>query len=358
LLALSIVIACLAGACARGEIDRIAEEYVALARAVERTETSLVERIAALHTRAVAVEERDDRRAFLLAQLAALERRARFRAGERTSIRDEAAALGIPVPAFNADGAARLRLALDRALGGTGPLAERLAQHQRGAALARAQLGEAVSRFVDECRSRTLIPRDVPDRGVEIRYAIDKRWPAFTTWAGDGRSLVEIRRDVAWPASALHVVVCHETYPGHHLQNLVWDDMRARRGWVEFSVVPPFTPHGAMAERLAIAGTTLALPRNRRDEVGRVLEDLAPLGLAIAVAIADGEVPRDEGLARLREEAVMPDASAFAAFVERERSMAVAYVVPVVGLRDWEHYLEILRSPALLAGADAATVAR
>ncbi|MGH9346035.1 MAG: hypothetical protein ACRD26_02105 [Vicinamibacterales bacterium] len=335
---------------AADSIDAAAEEYVALARGVERRDQRLTGRIAAAHDRVSRLEARDGRRAFLLAQLRALERRARFLSGARTSIREEAGALGLSPPPYDGSRAAALRAELDAVLPGQGLLVDRLAQHRQASALPRARLDAVSNRLVDECRARTPVPDDLLDAGVELRYVIDRPWPAFTSYRDDGRSTVEIRRDAAWFEADLRRVLCHETYPGHHLQNLVWDDLRDRRGWVELAVTPAFTPHGAMAERLAVAATDLAVPRAERPAVSRILDDLAPLALALAIATADGEIARDAGLRRLRDEVLMPDAGGFLAFVEENRSMAVAYVTPVPGVRDWQTYLALLRSPERLVG--------
>jgi hypothetical protein len=181
---------------------------------------------------------------------------------------------------------------------------------------------------------------------------IDTPWPAFASDAGGGRTLVEIRRDVAWRQEELRLVLCHETYPGHHVQHLVWRDLANRRGWVEFTVTPMFTPHAVMAERAAVTATSLAWPVATRPAVTRLLDTLAPLAAATAIDIVDGTLDRQAGIARLRDDLLMPNAPDFIAFVERYRSMALAYVTPLDDVHDWQSYVAFLRSPdRLVAGA-------
>lgn len=346
---LAVLVAC---SSPRPAIDGSAREYVRLARAGERHDAAFIEEIAAARQDLVGLQEIDGRRAFLLAQLAALERRARFLGGRQVSIRDEASALGLSVPAYDARHIDTLRRELDVALPGTGPLVARLAAHRRKHAVSRSQLESVAMRSVAECQARTPATSGVRDAGIELRYVIDRPWPAFTTYRDDGTSLVEIRRDVAWLEGDLLVVLCHETYPGHHLQNIVWDDLRRTRGWAEFAVMPPFTPHAVMAERAAIAATSLVVSAGSRLRVTRILEALAPLAAATAASIVDGEIDRATGVARLRDDLLMPDPDGFLAFVERYRSMAVAYVTPLPDVRDWPSYFRLLRSPArLVAGA-------
>jgi hypothetical protein len=113
-----------------------------------------------------------------------------------------------------------------------------------------------------------------------------------------------------------------------------------------------FTPHGVMAERAAVSATALVMPPGSRSAVARILDAFAPLALATAISIADDEMDRAKGLERLRDDLLMPDPEGFLAFVERYRSMAVAYVTPAPDVHDQQSYLALLRSPArLVAGA-------
>lgn len=329
----------------------MAAEYVRLARMENAHDANYLEAVRQLRTGVADLPPDEARRVFLLDQLAALERRARFLAGERTTIRDDAAALGMTVPAYDAARAVRLRADLETALPGRGTLLERLAAHRREHAVPRSGLERITTQAVEECRKRTPPLERIADGGVELRYVVDTPWPAFTTNRGNGKSVIELRRDVAWLEDDLLSVVCHETYPGHHVQNLVWDDLRASRGWEELAVTPMFTPHAVMAERAANAATALIVPSTERPPVSRALEEFAPLALATAVEIVDGQLDRSSGLARLRDDLLMPDPDGFVAFVEKYRVMAVAYVTPLPKLRDWNDYLALLRSPERLVGS-------
>jgi hypothetical protein len=346
---------CLAtlGACSVApapSLDTAASEYVRLAGAGDRSDSEFLEALTAARDGVAALEEHDGRRAFLLAQLAALERRARMLGGQAITIREEAAALGLPVPAYDAARAAGLREQLDKALAGPGALVARLAAHRQRHVVPRARLDRTAMQLVAECRAHTPAPGEIRDAGIELRYVLGQPWPAFTTYRGAGLSLVEIRRDVAWNEDDLRAVLCHETYPGHHVQHLVWDQLRETRGWVEFTVMPAFTPHALMAERAAVAATDLLWPRSDRPVVDRALGELAPLAAATAVEIVDGAIERTTGMARLRDDLLMPNADEFIAFVEQYRSMTLAYVTPAVGVHDWQSYLALLRTPERLVG--------
>lgn len=353
-----IVFACLAVAAGcRGStvatLDAAAAEYVRLAREDTRSDMEYRSALADLHRRVATVEEQHGRRAFLLAQLAALQRRARFAGGERVTIRAEAASLGMPIPRFDASRAAHLRAELDSGLPGSGTLSGRLAAYHQAHGIPRVQLDSTAKRLVADCRARTPPMPDLRDGGVELRYVVDQAWPAFAQYRGGGSSQVDVRRDLTWIEENLRMVLCHETYPGHHVQHLVWADLGAARGWVELTVIPRFTPHALMAERSAVTATRLFWPDQDRSRVERVLLDLAPLAAAVAVDVVDGTTDRTSGLASLRDELLMPNADEFLRFVEQYRSMSLAYITPAPEVNDWQSYLELLRSPErLVAGAE------
>lgn len=361
-----LVVSCGARCAPPGTIDELAQDYVLLALALDRHDPDFVDVVSPtgkfdwslneIVTRAARARERvrtangdDGRRVFLAAQLAAVERRARWRRGERDSIRQDALALGLKLPAFDAARVAALRADLERTIGGTGPLSQRLARAQRETAVPRSVLDETFRRAIDECRTRTARHLRVPESRLEVRYVIERPWLAYTTYEAGGRGIVEVRRDVPLSEEDLLGLACHEAYPGHHLQNLVWDkELFHERNWVEFSLTPLFTPHGIMAERAASAAGALALPEATRSPVRRFLDALAPHALAVAVAHVDGEIDRDTALRRLRDELLMPQPGQFLDFVARYRAYAAAYVAPDAPFRTWAEYESLLVSPEKL----------
>jgi hypothetical protein len=297
-------------------------------------------------------EIEEPRRAFIDAQLAAMERRMRLLRGEHTSIHEEAAAFGLPVPIYDKERVDDLRKQLDAALPGDSPLAERLARDRASHAIGRAHLQAAAERAAGQCRARTEKLGHTPRGRIDFRFVIDRPWAAVSLYDGDEASTVEIRRDAMFSEAQLLALVCHESWPGHHVQHLVWSDLARRRGWIELEVTPAFSPHGILAERAAVSATALAVPRAERPTIDRILDDLAYAALAVAIAHADGELSKTDAVERLRTTLLMPDPEAFLAFVARYRALAIAYVTPVPGVTDWQSYERLLTSPeAIVAGA-------
>jgi hypothetical protein len=204
-------------------------------------------------------------------------------------------------------------------------------------------------RAIDDCRERSMRHLRAPIGGIELRYVIERPWLAYTRYQGRRQSVIEVRRDALLSEEDLLELACHEGYPGHHLQNIVWSqELLDRRRWTEFSVTPLFTPHGIMAERAASAAAALAIPEAARSPVRRMLDALAPHALAVAVAHVDGDIDRDTALRRLRDELLMPQPEQFLDFVTRYRAYAAAYVAPDAPFRTWAEYQSLLVSPEKL----------
>jgi hypothetical protein len=254
---------------------------------------------------------------------------------------------------FNAELVAGIRSQLDRIIEGMEPLARRVARARQRAAVPRARLDAALRRAIDECRTRTKRHLDVPEGILDLRYVVDRPWLAYAMYEGGGRGTIEVRRDASLSEEDLWELACHETYPGHHFQNLVWDkELVQKRNWVEFSVTPLFTPHGVMAERAASAAAALAMPEAMRDPVRQLLDALGPQALAVAVGHLDGEIDRETAVHRLSDDLVMPQPEQFLDFVARYRAYAAAYVASDQPVGSWTEYYDLLVSPdKLVRGA-------
>jgi hypothetical protein len=297
-------------------------------------------------------EIEEPRRTFIDAQLAAVDRRVRLLRGQHTSIHEEAADFGLPIPMYDKARVDDVRRQLDAALPGDGPLVERLARDRTARAIGRARLQAAAEHAAAQCRARTE-RLGHPARGrIDFRFVIDRPWAGVSLYQGDESSIVEIRRDAMFSEPQLLALVCHESWPGHHVQHLIWNDLARRRGWIELEVIPAFSPHGIMAERAAVSAAALVVPRAEAPAVDRILDELAYSALAVAIAHSDGELNKTDAVERLRTALLMPDPESFLTFVARYRALAIAYVTPAPAIRDLQSYHELLVSPeAIVAGA-------
>jgi hypothetical protein len=195
-----------------------------------------------------------DRRAWLEAQVVALETQAaRLGGHERGWNEVTANLLGVWVEPVPEHAIAALVAEAEALLPGTAPLSQRLAAWQAD----RLVPPEAV---VDAARLVAAVAREgarglwgLPDRErVEVRGVRGQPWRAFNWYDGGRRSRVDINLDraVTWP-DLVHVVG-HETYLGHHLEQL-WREVDhvERSGHLEASVVTIDTPECLVSEGLA-----------------------------------------------------------------------------------------------------------
>ena len=109
---------------------------------------------------------------------------------------------------------------LDEALGGTGPLAERMQAHRTGEEIPPERLEECIHAFSSALRDRVRAEYPLPDAET-INYEIvtDKPWSGFNYYEGDYRSTVAVNADLKQQMSNLPRLVAHESYPGHHTEH-------------------------------------------------------------------------------------------------------------------------------------------
>ena len=142
---------------------------------------------------------------------------------------------------------------LDEALGGTGPLAERMQAHRTGEEIAPDRLEECIHAFSSALRDRVRVDFPLPEAET-INYEIvtDKPWSGFNYYEGDYRSTVAVNADLKQQMSNLPRLVAHESYPGHHTEHCRKEaGLVARNGQTEQTIFLVNTPQCLMAEGLA-----------------------------------------------------------------------------------------------------------
>ena len=82
---------------------------------------------------------------------------------------------------------------------------------------------------------------------------------------GNGQGLIQINLGRPKYLGTSIGLGCHEGYPGHHLFSTMLDtEYRQRRGWVEFSVLPLFSPQGIIFEGSGNLASLVAFPGDER----------------------------------------------------------------------------------------------
>jgi hypothetical protein len=388
-LALSFLL--LLGACATAPVptpiptdslDRIAADYVALileigerepgyvdayygppewqaaAHAHPREIPALAEGAAALTTRLNAVPVAGaeaatvQRRKYLLAHVSAAAARLRMLSGETMGFADEAEALFGVRPELKPLSTYDPVLAeIDAMLPGDGPLVERVAAFKSAFVIPRDRLEPVISAAIAECRARTAAHIALPaNERFSLSFVGDKPWSGYNYYLGDAASRIEINADFPIHTERAIDLGCHEGYPGHHVYNALLErTFVRRRGWVEMSVYPLFSPMSFVAEGSANYGIDLAFPGDegmrfetevlaplagitgadfaKKARLGALTRRLARAEYTIADDFLSGRVPRDETIARLATYTLTtPDkATQRLRFIETYRSYIINY---------------------------------
>ncbi|MGE2723337.1 DUF885 domain-containing protein [Mycolicibacterium pulveris] len=211
---------------------------------------------------------------------------------------------------------------LDEALGGHGPLAERMAAYRAGEEIAPERLEECIHAFSSALRDRVRAQYPLPEtETITYEVVTDKPWSGFNYYLGDYRSTVAVNADLKQQMANLPRLVAHESYPGHHTEHCRKEaGLVEGKGQQEQTIFLVNTPQCLMAEGLA----DLALYAAVGPDWGRwAAEIYADLGLRFdgerAVAVAEAMA----ALADVRQDAALMlhdehrDVDDVVAFLER-----------------------------------------
>ena len=100
-----------------------------------------------------------------------------------------------------------------------------------------------------------------------MEYVTDKPWSGYNWYKGKSHSVIQVNTDLPIYIDRAIDLAAHEGYPGHHVYNALLEENLARkRGWVEFTVYPLFSPQSLIAEGSANFGVQVVFPGEERIE--------------------------------------------------------------------------------------------
>lgn len=368
-------------------------EWAAAAKAKPRTIPELIAAAKALKARAQAVPAARlpamdrRRRTFLIAQLTAAETRLRMDTGEHFSFADEAEGLFGYRPALKPLTDYDPVLARIAALvPGEGDLATRVEAYQDRFVMPGDKLRPVMEAAIAECRRRTLphIPLPTKER-FELSFVTGKPWSGYNWFKGNAKSLIEVNTDLPVRIDRAVDLGCHEGYPGHHVANMLIErDLAGKRGWVEFSVYPLFSPQSFLMEGSANYGIDLAYPGNDKvtfeaatlyplaglnpadaakyAALSHAMNELAGARMTIAEMVLDKKIGREEAIALFQKYQLVGRARAEKglSFIDGYRSYVInyglgqdavrAYVERAPGSAErWQRFTTLLNEPTVPA---------
>ena len=226
------------------------------------------------------------RAGWLYDQLGAFNRRIRIFTEEYESFDDESRALfGVVAPVYDEDFFKRSIDELDSILPGRGNVNNRFQRLANQFVIPKDKLEPVINAAIAEARKRTRAHYQLPQtESFTLEFVTDKPWSGYNWYKGNYKSIVQINTDTKITIDRAIDVGSHESYPGHHVYNMLLEKHLYRdRGWVELSLYPLFSPQSLIAEGSANYGIEIAFPGNDKVHFAKtVLLPLAGLDTADA----------------------------------------------------------------------------
>ena len=248
----------------------------------KRSPPSLREDAASLSARVANEIDAPDRRAWLTAQLVALETQASVFAGDTLPYVDFVARAFDYEPRRVPDEVLETATArLAELLPGDGDLSARIDAWDAAVEIPVDRLPAVIEWLVERFRARSAELFGLPT-GEQLRvgFVRNQPWSAYCSYDGGLHSRIDINTDLPARVPDLVRLVAHETYPGHHVER-VWKDLElVEGGRLESSIPLINTPECLVSEGLAELGVEFAFPPDERPDVFEELFDIAGLAWA------------------------------------------------------------------------------
>jgi hypothetical protein len=196
-------------------------------------------------------------------QLTAFRRRIQIFTGEYGTFDEESRDLfGVVAPHYTEDQFKVWLSRLDSLLPGSGDVSARYQDLANRFTIPKEKLDTVFRLAIQECRQRTLEHLSLPsDEDFSLEYVTDKPWSGYNWYQGNYKSLIQINTDLPILIDRAIEIGSHESYPGHHVYNMLLEKNLYRdNGFLEISLYPLFSPQSLIAEGSANFGVDVVLP--------------------------------------------------------------------------------------------------
>lgn len=314
------------------------------------------ELIEALHTMNAAAAEPllRLRHNFLLTHLQSLATVSRVRDGLMLSFDEESKSIyGFVAPSFAQQHYERALQGLDEVLPGDGPTHERFRAFRHQLRIPDDKVKAVVRAGIEACREVTRQHMALPEgEDFVLEFVAGEPWGAYNWFLGGGQGLIQVNVDRPRHLGTSIQLGCHEGYPGHHTLSALLEDQYLRgRGWIEFAVLPLFSPQAMIFEGSGDLASLIAFPGNSRNAflrdvimpiagissadldtaqvIRELRHDMRYAGIEAARNYLDGQWSKEETTRWLTTYALVApeDIDSWFAFTERYRAYRINYVL-------------------------------
>ena len=205
-------------------------------------------------------------------QLAAFERRISIFAGQRKTFNEESKALfGVVAPEYDESYFKDIVGQLDAILPGSGTVPEKFQSLANHFIIPKNKIDTVFRTAIAESRKRTLAHYNLPaNENFTLEYVTGKPWSGYNWYKGNYTSNIQINTDLDIFIERAIDVASHESYPGHHVYNMLLEkNLYHDKGWLEVSLYPLFSPQSLIAEGSANYGIEVAFPGNEKNDFAK-----------------------------------------------------------------------------------------
>lgn len=227
------------------------------------------------------------RRDYIASHLESLATVARMRDGATYSFDEESRLIyGFVAPSLPREHYDLAMLEIEAILPGDGPLHERVDAFRQQFRIPPGNVEAVIRTGIEECRARTLQHMQLPaGESFEFELVSGNPWSAYNWYQGNAQSLIQVETSRPIYVASATKLGCHEGYPGHHAFSSLLDwNFLQQRGWIEFSVLPLFSPQGLIFEGSGDLAESVAFPGDSKNAFLR--DTILPLAGIDAVDFA------------------------------------------------------------------------
>jgi len=206
---------------------------------------------------------------FLAKQLIAVHTRISILQGQKFSFDEETRLLfDAVVPEIKKSDLDTALTKLDTLVGGDGSLQERFVAYRAQFTIPKDKLRAVFAAAINACKTRTEKFIPLPEgESFTSEFVTDKAWSGYNWYQGAAKSLIQVNTDFPSFIDSAVNLGCHEGYPGHHVFNAMLEsNLVNKRGWIEFSVYPLYSPQSLLAEGTASYARFMAFPGDSQSE--------------------------------------------------------------------------------------------
>ncbi len=218
------------------------------------------------------------RRLFLMKQIEAAQGRLRILMGDKMTFTEETKLLyDIELPPFDKEYFDSLLNELDKVLPDKGDIVSRFYDFQEQMLVPEEKVVDVFNRGMARAREYVENYLEVDeDNSVSIEIVHNRPWTADCRYRGDGHSHMKFNLDNPFYLDEAITFPCHEIFPGHHFQFINIENQLVRKSnWMEFTVIPFYSPLAAFQEGMAEYGIRLTFPRDKW--ITFIRDELCPL---------------------------------------------------------------------------------